>query len=69
MEKNNKADTDPFTKYGILLDDQNLLIGTASRNNDHEMDIILGKNYSKLEALERIAIKNYAAQQARAQGI
>ena len=58
-----------FTQHNIGANDQALLIGAAGRNNDNEMDIILNTNYNGLQPLERIAVKNYAAQQARAQGM
>ena len=58
-----------FTTHHIAANDQALLIGAAGRNSNDDMDTILNTNYAGLQALERIAVKNYAAQQARAQGM
>ena len=58
-----------FTTHNITVNDQNLLVGAAGRNNDNEMDIVLNTNYATLQPLERIAVKNYAADVARERGM
>lgn len=60
--------TDQFVLHNITVVDQGRLIGAAKRNNDDEMDIVLNQaQYNTVDALQRIDIKNYAAQPTQAQ--